>query len=277
MGAPGSGAPSGTARAPDRHLSGVLKKPIEVPTRATADFIASRVLRGTAILEVGCGKGHVARELLDRGYRVNAVDANPQAVAEARARDVAAMHASWPELECDPVDAVAFTRSLHHIGSLRPALQKAHELLRPSGALLVEDFAFDEADGPTLSWFVGLLRSPRGSALITPVPDEFVTEILSAKDPAAYWRRRHEHHEVHTAAAMARAIDEHFTDRQTLSVPYLYRYLVPVLPESPDGAVFAEEVMHEEGRRGERGDIVLVGRRTVAVPRGRQGPTGNGR
>jgi hypothetical protein len=66
---------------------------------------------------------------------------------------------------------------------------------------------------------------------------------------------------------MTDAIAEYFIIRETQQVPYLYRYLVPVLPETLPAAVFVEEVAREEARLGERGAIVLVGRRIVCSPR----------
>jgi hypothetical protein len=66
---------------------------------------------------------------------------------------------------------------------------------------------------------------------------------------------------------MTQAIAEYFIIRETQQVPYLYRYLVPVLPETLQATAFVEEVVREEARLGERGEIVLVGRRIVGVAR----------
>ena len=239
-------------------------KPIDVPTRATVAFVASYLPSGGAVLEVGCGDGRVALELLNRGYRVVGVDSDQELIARAQERGVPAVLASWPEFECAPVDAVAFTRSLHHISPLQKAVGKARDVLRPAGMLLVEDFAFDEADKPTIDWFLEVLRSQRGQALIAPVPGEFVADLLGSRDPAAVWRQSHDH-ELHTTAAMTHAIAECFVIRETQPVPYLYRYLVPVLSEIPEAAVFVDEVFREEARLGARGEIVLIGRRIVGL------------
>ena len=59
------------------------------------------------------------------------------------------------------------------------------------------------------------------------------------------------------------AIPEHFIVRETQTVPYLYRYLVPVLSETQEAAAFVEEVFQEEAHLGKKGDVVLIGRRTV--------------
>ena len=57
------------------------RRPIDVPTRETVEFLAAHVSHGASLLEVGCGRGEVARLLGDGGYRVVAIDAEPDAVA----------------------------------------------------------------------------------------------------------------------------------------------------------------------------------------------------
>ena len=244
----------------------VVKKPINVSTRATVAFIASHVPSSAAILEVGCGAGHVALQLLNRGYRVIGIDSDEEIIAQARERGSPVVQASWPAFKSDPVDAVVFTRSLHHIHPLQDAIAKSREVLQPAGTLLVEDFAFDEVDPVTIKWFLKVLGSPKGRSLIAPVPGEFVTMLMASGDPVAEWYQSHDH-ELHTAAAMTQAIAESFTIRDTRSVPYLYRYLVPVLPEALEAVAFIEEMFREEARLGEFGEINLIGRRIVGSPR----------
>jgi ubiquinone/menaquinone biosynthesis C-methylase UbiE len=240
--------------------------PIDVPTRATVAFIASHLPSGQAVLEVGCGEGRVALELMNRGYQVIGVDSDQEVIARAQERGVSAVQASWPEFGSAPLDGVVFTRSLHHIAPLRRAIRNAREVLRPRGMLLVEDFAFDEADKSTISWFLEVLGSQTARAIITRVPGEFVTDLLGSQDPFAVWHQSHDH-QLHTTAAMIQAIAEHFIIQETQQVPYLYRYLVPVLPETAQATAFVEEVVREEARLGECGAIVLVGRRIVGVAR----------
>lgn len=243
-----------------------MKKPIDVPTRATAEFLSAHLPARSRILEIGCGEGHVARELLNRGYEVTGVDPDPEAVRRAKRMGVAAVEAAWPEFECADVDAVVFTRSLHHISPLPDAVRRAHQVLRPEGRLLVEDFAFDEADDATIEWFLEMVKSKAGRTLIKLIPDEFVTDLLGAGDPLAAWHEGHDH-DLHTLSAMKQAIAEQFLIHNTPAIPYLYRYLVPVLPETVEAATFVENVFHEEAIRGKRGEIVLVGRRIAGTAR----------
>jgi len=243
-----------------------LRTPIDVPTRETVAFLASHLHVGAEVLEVGCGKGHVASELSRRGYPVIGLDSNPEVIAQAQQRGARAVVASWPEFDNPPVDAIAFTRSLHHINPLRDAVRRARELVRPTGSLLIEDFAFDEINAATMRWFLEVLRSERGRALIRPVPGEFVTDLLGSGDPVAAWHRSRAH-ELHSMPAMTRAIEESFTVRETQSVPYLYRHIVPVLDETRESAAFLNAVFQHESRLGEQGEIVLIGRRIVGADR----------
>lgn len=239
-----------------------MNEPIDVPTRETAEFVAAHVPPRAAILEVGCGAGHVAVELSSRGYQVLGVDSDEDVIARAQARGAPVVQASWPDFRGAPVDAVVFTRSLHHIHPLREAVSQSRAILRPAGTLLVEDFAFDEADPVTITWFLKILGGQAAQALIASIPDAFVTKLLASPDPAAEWHKNHDH-ELHPVSAMTGAIAEYFTLRDARSAPYLYRYLIPVLPETPEATAFVEEVRQEEARLGERGEITLIGRRLV--------------
>ncbi len=239
-----------------------VKKPVDVPTHETAAFVMSHSAMKAVVLEIGCGEGDVAKVLLDHGYIVTGVDANQEVVARAQERGVPAVWATWPAFECDAVDTIVFTRSLHHITPIFPAVRKAHELLNEKGVLLVEDFSYHEADENTISWFLETLRSPTGRSLINPVRGALVTDLLEADDAVIVWHKCHDH-DLHTITTMTQAIAEDFIIRETLIVPYLYRYLVPVLPETPRATEFLESIFKEEARLGATGEIVLIGRRIV--------------
>ncbi len=242
-------------------------QPADMPTRETLMFLISRIPVGAQILEIGCGEGRVACELLKHGYGVTGLDSDLEAIARAQARGVRAVVASWPKYDSSfSFDAIAFTRSLHHINPLRQAIARARELLNPNGFLLIEDFALDEVNEATVAWFVKVLRSTQDKALINPVPHQLVTDLLSASDVMQTWRDNRAH-DLHPFTAMNEAIAAQFVLREAQSVPYFYRYLIPVLPETSAAASFVDEVFQQETILGNRGEIVLLGRRIVASPR----------
>lgn len=243
-----------------------MKEPIDIPTRETVAFVSSHLPAGATMLEVGCGAGQVASELLRLGYRVTGLDSEQEMITQAQARGVPTVLASWPAFDSAPVEAIAFTRSLHHIHPLRPAVKKARALLQPDGLLLLEDFAFAETNEATIRWFLEIIGSQTGQALINPVPGAFVTELLGSKEPVAFWHGDHDH-ELHSMEAMTQAITGYFVVGEIQSVPYLYRYLVPVLPKTSEAAAFVEEVLQEEARLGDCRGIILIGRRLVASVR----------
>jgi SAM-dependent methyltransferase len=241
----------------------IAAQPSDVPTRETLKFLESQIPVGATILEVGCGEGEVACELLKRGYHVSGLDSNPEVIASAQAHGVPAVAASWPKFASSvSFDAIAFTRSLHHINPLGEAIARARQLLNPSGVLLIEDFALDEVDEATVHWFVKVLRSEQGKASIKPIADQLATELLSASDVMQTWRRNRAH-DLHSFTAMNDAIASQFVIRETQSVAYFYRYLVPVLPTTSQAASFIDKVFQHETVLGERGEIVLLGRRMV--------------
>jgi SAM-dependent methyltransferase len=244
----------------------IVNRPIDVPTRETLRFLISRLPVGAKVLEVGCGEGQVAWKLLQRGYGVTGLDSDSEAIARAQARGVRAVVASWPKFDSSvSFDVIAFTRSLHHINPLRQAIVRARELLNPNGFLLIEDFALDDVNEATVAWFVKVLRSTQGKALINPVADQLVTELLSAADVMQTWRDNRAH-DLHPFTAMNEAIAAQFVVREAQAVPYFYRYLIPVLPETSEAASFVDEVFQKETILGNRGEIVLLGRRIVASP-----------
>jgi SAM-dependent methyltransferase len=244
----------------------IANRPTDVPTRETLKFLISRLPVGAKVLEIGCGEGQIACELLQRGYHVTGLDSDSEAIARAQARGVRAIVASWPTFESSvSFDAIAFTRSLHHINPLRQTIVRARELLNPNGFLLIEDFALDEVNDATVAWFVKILRSTQGKALINPVPDQLATVLLSATDIMQTWRDNRAP-ELHSFAAMNEAIAARFVVLETQSAPYFYRYLIPVLPETSSAAAFVDEVFQQEAFLGNRGEIMLLGRRIVASP-----------
>jgi SAM-dependent methyltransferase len=248
-------------------LDFTANRPSDVPTRETLMFLTSHIPMGAEVLEIGCGEGQVACELLRHGYRVTGLDSDPELIARAQERGVSAIVGSWPEFGGSvSFDAIAFTRSLHHISPLREAISRARELLKPRGSLLIEDFAFEEVDETTIDWFAKVLRSKHATALINPIAGQLVTELLSSTDVMDVWQRNRGH-DVHSITNMNEAIAERFVPHETRSVPYLYRYLIPVLAGTSKAASFVSEVFQQETLLGQRGQVVLLGRRIVASPR----------
>jgi SAM-dependent methyltransferase len=244
-----------------------LRTPEDIATRHTVTLLRAHLPPAAKLLEIGCGTGQVAQALLDEGYQVLAIDPDANAVSQARTLGVPAFRAAWPDFRGGPFDAIAFTRSLHHIGPLRAAVRRARELLQPQGVMLVEDFAYTQIDDRTLAWFLATVRTASAQDLLRPVPGELVTRLLAQpNDPRAAWQGEHDH-KLHAWSHMSTAIAECFEVRDQRATPYLFRYLIPVVGGSAAATAFVLRIRQQEMDLAERNEIALIGRRLVAVPK----------
>jgi ubiquinone/menaquinone biosynthesis C-methylase UbiE len=94
---------------------------------------------GRLTVDVGCGEGRVARELMKRGHAVKAIDASRTLVEAARAGDppVDALHADAADLplEDSAADIVVAFMSLQSVDDLEGAIAEAARVLAPHGSL----------------------------------------------------------------------------------------------------------------------------------------------
>ena len=114
--------------------------------------IPERVQR---ILDVGCGAGGVATELLARGYKVEGVSPSPllSEAAQQQAGDSFKIHHGRFEdvsFEADDkFDLVLFSESFQYI-TLDTVLENARQLLDPGGYILICDFFKTNAAGKSV-------------------------------------------------------------------------------------------------------------------------------
>lgn len=88
---------------------------------------ATAVRRGTALLDLGCGPGLLARAAADRGARVTGIDLDPAAVARAAAEVPEAAFAVGDAADppSGPFDVVAAVQLLPHLADPEPVLRAA--------------------------------------------------------------------------------------------------------------------------------------------------------
>lgn len=118
-----------------------------------SDFLLSHVPADVkTILDVGCGAGHTARKLLDRGYQVDCV--SPNSILTSIAREVLGSRATlfecrFEDLQTDKrYDLLLFSESFLFM-RLDAAIAKALQLLKPGGYLLLSDVFRIVPDGNT--------------------------------------------------------------------------------------------------------------------------------
>ena len=154
------------------------------------------------VLEVGCGRGDLARAIADAGYEVVAID--PDAPEGEIFRAISLAELTDP----GPFDAVVAVRALHHIPDLAGAVAKIARLLRPGGRLVVHEHAWERLDERTARWY--LERRTAQGAGAPPTLERCRLE----------WAANHR--DLHTSAAMRAALERRFAQRYFAWTPYLH-------------------------------------------------------
>jgi SAM-dependent methyltransferase len=153
------------------------------------------------VLEIGCGKGELARAVARLGYEIVGID--PQAPNGEIFEPV-----SLEEFNgSGPFDAVVANRALHHIPDLAGALDKVAHLLRPGGRVIVHEHAWERMDEPTARWYL------EQRAVIDHATPPSVESCL------ADWTA--DHTGLHGYEDMRTALDQRFKERFFAWTPYL--------------------------------------------------------
>ncbi|MCS6820994.1 MAG: class I SAM-dependent methyltransferase [Microscillaceae bacterium] len=124
-----------------------LKQAQENYTQLLFEYIPAGVKQ---ILDVGCGSGRVAYELVQSGYQVEAVSPSQRLSAHAYkllGNDFQIYQGKYEEVKIEKqYDLVLFSESFQYI-PMEISLQKSYDLLRPNGYVLICDFFQTEAEG----------------------------------------------------------------------------------------------------------------------------------
>lgn len=184
------------------------------------------------LLDAGCGNGEVAGWLTGLGYQVTAIDANPDAVASARAAGVPAIQADLAGFTDQPFDAVLMLLTLHHMHPLPLVLDQVTRLLRPGGRLVIDEFAWDWAGPATVRWFDDvaaiLIAAGLTDPAVGPLSPVGPPAAAGLGDQVGRWRARHTEHGTacNPGETMIREVSARFGEVEVRRVPYLARHLV---------------------------------------------------
>jgi SAM-dependent methyltransferase len=237
----------------------VVVNPYQLAIGQTVAFLGD-VLRGRQrILEVGCGRGEVARRLGSMGLSITAIDVRLHDPTPAPG--VVFLERDFLHFDTEPFDAVVFTASLHHISPLEAAVARAYRLLAPGGLLVADDFDLDAPTLATLRWYYDVQELLAAAEVF---PREHVDP--PSNDVLQRWRTAHaDVPPLHTGVQMRRAIAERFALRDVHGAAYLYRYITKHLPHDARGVAIAQHVYSTERRGITDGTLTAVGLGIVAA------------
>jgi len=135
--------------------------------------LINRLISGNKlrILEVGCGRGYLSLELARKGHDVLGIDVNEDTIRTAyrtmksdpynsgrgRLEYEVSDFAVWNNTE-GKFDLVIFSRALHHIPQPAKALEKARSLLGHKGRIICVEYAYDQFDRRSATWFYHVRR-----------------------------------------------------------------------------------------------------------------------
>ena len=124
------------------HTEAYLHAPLQLLLR---EFVPQQVLPGQrpSVLDLGCGNGALAEELLSWGYDAIGIDPSASGIAQARRRlpstpfhQAPADPSELAQLNLPAFDAVLSTEVVEHVYSPRQWAAAAYASLKPGGVLI---------------------------------------------------------------------------------------------------------------------------------------------
>jgi ubiquinone/menaquinone biosynthesis C-methylase UbiE len=185
---------------------------------------------GGSLLEIGCGDGHLTRELATAFQRTVALDFSEEMIRVARAHTPERYGVEFVCREMfdylrgcgDSFDCVISSCTLHHV-DLRAALRVMRDVLRPGGRLLILDVA--RRNGArhlavnAIAWLVARMKEAAENRAGMPA------ELRNR------WRE-HGRHETYLSVAEARAVATEELPGAAVRAHFLWRY--SILWDKPD-------------------------------------------
>jgi SAM-dependent methyltransferase len=200
-------------------------------------FVRSRLPPPPAtVLELGCGAaGGFVPALREHGYDAVGIDPNaPESAGYHRA--------GFEDYEpLEPVDAIVASRSLHHVGDPGAVAGHVAAALRPGGALVVAEWAWERFDADTARWCFARLdgSAPADHGWLTRRRDGWRESGRSWDDYFLDWAAGHG---LHRGDAILAALEGPFEPSLCSHGPYFFADLDGISERDEQAAIDAGEI-----------------------------------
>jgi 2-polyprenyl-3-methyl-5-hydroxy-6-metoxy-1,4-benzoquinol methylase len=143
---------------------------------------------GARLLEVGCGSGEMLQWLGERGWQVEGLDFDPQALQNAIAKNLKVYLGNLESqgLPSNSYDAIVMNHVIEHVPNPVALMQECYRLLKPGGTL-VSVTPNNRSLGHSIfksSWFH--LDPPRHLLLFTPSALKNMAESIFSGSPKVF-------------------------------------------------------------------------------------------
>ena len=199
-----------------------------MPDAGLLEFVLPALPEAPArLLEVGAGDGTLAEHLRGLGYDVVAIDpaGGAPGVEQVPLQELDAAPASF--------DAALAVVSLHHVEPLTESFERLASVVRPGGALVVDEFDVHRFDMKAADWWW------RERPDIDQPPADLEEKLA------------HMHDHLHSVETILAALDPWFELSEPVRGPYLYRWKL-----GPEFRTVEEQAIAS-------GELAATGARTV--------------
>ncbi len=122
-----------------RKFTGLVEFAVRRVAGRHVKFLARRVPQGGRILDVGCGRGVLLKELADRGFKSYGFEVNPSAAVGVDPRIEMRIGDDLRDVEYPSgfFDQVIIWHVLEHVSDPRATIEEIHRILKPGGEIVV--------------------------------------------------------------------------------------------------------------------------------------------